>query len=69
MRTRGERRALTDRVIARRVNQLKMVRGSVRYVRALADDGGIGRCGHKRCICCHWIVKNRYQERRYDEVA
>lgn len=68
MRTRGERRMLTDRIITRRVKQLKAVRSSVPHERQLADDHALGRCGHRRCIC-HWIEKNRYEDHRHDEVA
>lgn len=63
MRDRGERRALTDKVIARRLNQLRFTRSTVPVVRRLADDSAIGRCGHKRCVC-HWIEKNKYDDRK-----
>lgn len=63
MRTRAERRMLTDRIIARRLAQLRFSRSSVPVVRRLADDSAIGRCGHKRCIC-HWIEKNRYDDKK-----
>ncbi len=68
MRSKAERIQKHERILARRLRQLRNVGSSVPHPHALLDDGVLGRCGHRRCMC-HWIEKNRYQDHKYDEVA
>ena len=54
-----------ERVLARRLRQLKAVRSSVSNPRSLLDHGALGRCGHRRCIC-NLRDKHTYREKKYE---
>lgn len=63
--TKEERIRRHERVLARRLRQLRAVRSAVSTPRTLLDHGALGRCGHKRCMC-HLRDKHTYREKKYE---